>query len=564
MRGVILALLTATLVIVAPQLLPVSCAAQSASPAPVSQWNTFHGNAARTGWAAGPAPVRNDTIWAFETGGQVQSSPVTGGGALFVGSDSGRLYALAPATGRELWNRSFGEFATVQSTPAVQGDTLYIGCQNGSGSGLFALDASDGSVLWSIPDDTGIAASPALRHGVVYSASLNGTVLAANATTGEVLWQSGRGYDVWSSPALDDNCLYAGTIGGQLFSLWQDDGSERWNLTMGPGWTVYSTPAVSGGVVYAGFASYGERAGQVVALNASTGAVLWRQHNEGMYSTPAVTDEAVYAHVWNKTAGGSFLLAMPLEDPDGDGVISDGELLWSFQTMDFEGGSSPLVTDNLVVAGSSDGNLYAVNRTTGAPAWNVATGGKIVGSPLLFERKIYVGSMGGSVLCIGSASELPVLRVSVALEKPGLAAGTVMRINVVVRDEAGNPAEGAFVKFSVTAGNLSQSGASTFPDGTQSIKYLAPPVKRNTTVTLTVSAGRGGFAPGQASLDFTVTEYRSTYAGVQSQSTFNLARYLPYIALLAVLGAANLAVAAGIIRTGRRARRAGAEGGGRD
>jgi outer membrane protein assembly factor BamB len=511
----------------------------------------FRGSAARTGWAAGPAPVHNDTLWTFSPGAGVQSSPVISGGALFVGADDGRLYALSPSTGRELWNRSFGEYAVVQCTPAVHGDTVFTGCQNFSGSGLFALDVSDGSVLWSVPDDAGIVASPAYLDGAVFWGSQNGTVSSANASTGEVLWSTALGAEIWSSPALDDNCVYVGTVGGSFHALWRDDGSERWNITYETGWTVYSTPAVSGGVVYAGFAHYGEHAGEILALNASTGAVIWRHHNEGMYSAPAVTGDALYAHVWNKTAGGSFVLAMPLIDPNGDGVISDGELLWSFQTMDFEGGSSPLVTDNLVVVGSTDDYLYAVNRTTGAPAWNVTVGGKIVGSPVLFERKVYVGSMGGTVACIGSASELPVLKVSVSLEKVALAAGTVMRINVVIRDEAGNPAEGAFVKFSVTAGNLSQSGASTFPDGTQSIKYLAPPAKRNITVTLSVSAGRGGYASGAASVDFTVTEYKSTYSGVRSQSTFSLAKYVPYIALLAVLGAANLAVLALIVRAGR-------------
>jgi len=562
MRGVIITLLVATLIIVAPQIPSFAGAAGAAASGPASQWNTFHGNTARTGWAAGPAPVHNDTIWTFDTGGSVQSSPVIFGGSLFIGSDSGRLFALAPSTGRELWNRSFGEFAMVQSTPAAHGDALFVGCQNGSGSGLFALDGSDGSVLWSIPDDTGIAASPACQDGVVYSASLNGTVLAANATDGTVLWQSVQEGEVWTSPALDGTSLYAGTNRGRFFALSVDEGSELWNLTYPDGWTVYSTPAVAGGTVFAAFSDYGRLAGELVAINATTGAPIWKHHSEGIYSTPAVTDDAVYAHVWNKTAGGSFLVAMPRNDPNGDGVISESELLWSFQTMDFEGGSSPLVTDNLVVVGSTDDHLYAVDRATGALAWKVPTGGNIVGSPMLFERKLYIGSMGGSVLCIGSASELPALKVSVSLEKPSLASGTVMRINVVVSDEAGNPAEGAFVKFSVTAGNLSQSGASTFPDGSQSIKYLAPPVKRNTTVTISVSAGKGGFAAGHSSQDFVVTEYRSTYSGVKSQSTFNLGKYLPYIALLAILGAANLAVLAVIFRTGRPARPKKANGGG--
>lgn len=561
MRGVIFTLLVATVIIVAPRISPFSGAAGAPVEGPVPLWTAFHGSAARTGWAAGPAPVHNDTVWTFDTGGAVQSSPVIAGGTLFIGSDSGRLFALSPSTGRELWNRSFGEFATVQSTPAVAGDTLYVGCLNFSGSGLFALNATDGSVLWSVPDDTGIVASPAVSDGVVYWASQNGSVLAANATTGEVLWRSDAGGELWSSPALDENCLYVGTVTGRFLSLWRDDGTERWNLTYGEGWTAYSTPAVAGGTVLAGLANYGEGAGEILALNATTGAVAWRHSSEGMYSTPAVTDEAVFALVWNKTAGGSFLVALPRSDPDGDGVVSQGELLWSFQTMDFEGGSSPLVTDNLVVVGSTDDLLYAVDRATGALAWKYQTGGNIVGSPMLFERKIFIGSMDGLVSCIGSASELPVLRVEVSLEKPALSAGTVMRINVVVRDEAGNPAEGAFVKFSVSAGNLSQSGASTFPDGSQSIKFLAPEVRRNTTVTLSVSAGKGGFAAGVASVDFTVTEYRSAYSGVRSQSTFNLAKYLPYIALLAALGTANLAVAALILRTGRAAR-ADRKGGG--
>ena len=562
MRPIIIVLLTATLAIIAPSLLPPASAAEAPASGPVPQWPTFHGNAARTGWAAGPAPVHNDTIWTFDAQGSVQSSPVISGGTLFIGADSGRLFALSPSTGQELWNRSFGEFATVQSTPAVHDDALFVGCQNGSGSGLFALNATDGSVVWSIPDDTGIAASPAYMDGTVYSASLNGTVLAANATTGEVLWQTVYEGEVWTSPALDDNCLYGGTTTGTFFSLWLDTGAERWNLTYPSGWTVFSTPVVSGGSVYAGFSNHGRLAGEMVALNASTGRPVWTHYSEGIYSTPAVAENAVYAHVWNKTAGGSFLFALPSKDPNGDGIISEGELLWSFQTLDFEGGSSPLVTDNLVVVGSTDDNLYAVNRTTGAPAWAVATGGNIVGSPMLYERKIFVGSMGGSVFCIGSASELPSLRVSVSLEKQALAAGTVMRINVVVSDEAGNPTEGAFVKFSVTAGNLSQNGASSFPDGTQSIKYMAPDVKRNTTVTLSVSAGKGGFSTGAVALDFTVTEYRSTYSNVKSQSTFNFAKYLPYFVLLSALGAANAAVFVVIARAGRKARTAKTDGGG--
>jgi outer membrane protein assembly factor BamB len=525
-------------------------------------WSAFHGDARHAGWAAGPAPARGDVLWKFEPGAAVQSSPVLGGGLLYIGSDNGRLYALRPSTGEEVWNRSFGEFSTIQSTPAFSFGTVYVGSQNGSNSGLFALNASDGSILWSVPDDRGIAASPAVVNGTVYSCSQNGSVIAVNATTGEVLWTAGMGGEIWSSPAVEDGCVYAATIQGEAFALWAANGSLRWSLSLPDTWTIYSSPSLSNGTVYIGAASYSELGGELLALNSSSGAEIWRfSACQGDYSTAAVGDGTVFAHVWNKTAGGGYLVALPAEDPNGDGVISSGEMLWSFQTMDFEGGSSPLVTDNMVLVGSTNGNLYAVDRLTGSPAWNTSLGGIIVGSPSLFERRVFAGSMGGNVCCLGSASELPNLRITAALEKESLPSGMVMRINVWVTDEAGNPAEGAFVKFAASAGNLSQSGASTFPDGSQSIKYLAPPVKRDISVTLSITAGRGGFAPATLSKTFNVTVYRSSYSDVVSQSSFNFVKYSPYLAAIALLGISDAAVLAILGRKrwlpGRRRKPAG-------
>ena len=562
MRRLIQALLISTLLLSASSLFDCGRSENSPASGAVSMWSAFHGDARRTGWAAGSAPARGDILWSFDPGGPVQSSPALGGGLLFIGADNGRLYALRPSTGEEVWNRSFGEFATVQSTPAFSSGVVYIGSQNGSNSGLFALNASDGSVLWSVPDDRGIAASPAVVDGAVYSCSQNGTVLAVNATSGEILWTAAMGGEMWSSPAVDDGCVFGATIQGEAFALWAANGSLRWNLSLPETWTIYSSPCLSNGAVYIGAASYSELGGELLALNASTGKVIWRfSACQGDYSTAAAADGAVFAHVWNKTAGGSFLVALPAEDPNGDGVISPGEMLWSFQTMDFEGGSSPLVTDNMVLVGSSDGTLYAVDRQTGNPVWNASLGGKIVGSPAVFERRVFAGSMGGKVCCLGSVSELPNLRIRAAIERESLPSGMVMRMNVWVTDEAGNPAEGAFVKFAASAGNLSQSGASTFPDGSQSIKYLAPPVKRDITVTLSISAAKGGFAPAAISRTFNVTVYRSSYSGVESQSSFNFVKYSPYLAAIALLGIGDVAILAILARRrwlpGRRQKPAG-------
>jgi len=516
-------------------------AGSRAGTGPVSQWSGFRGGADRLGWAAGPSSASNDTLWTFDAGRPIQSSPVIGGGLLFFGSDSGYIHALNPSSGIEVWNRSAGEFATVQSTPCYDDGALYIGTQNGSHSELLALNASDGGLLWSVPDDSGIPSSPVESDGTVYYGSLNGSMVAVTSTSGSILWQTQRDGDIWGSPAVWNGTVFAGTIKGEVFALWAENGTVRWNITYPYPWTVYATPAVRNGTVYIGLANYGALKGELLALDAATGAIKWNfTECQSVYASVAVTDDVLYAHIWNKTVGGGFLAAMPLEEPSGDGVMARSELLWSFQTFDWEGGSSPLVTDNAVIVGSTDNRVYAVNRTTGIQLWNVTTQGIIVSSPAVFERKVFAGSMDGKLYSIGSVSELPGMKLTMKLERESLASGSVMRISVWLRDEAGNPVEGGYIKFRVGAGNLSQNGASTFPDGSQSVKFMAQSVKANTTVTLTAEGARGGLAPTTGSVSFTVTPYKSTYQNVKSQSTFNAAKYTPYFIALAVLCGADI------------------------
>ncbi len=538
-------------------ILPPLCPSQGAhaepsGDAPVPQWSMFRGGPARVGAAAGPGPLSSEALWSFDTGGPVQSSPAIGGDMVYIGSDNGRVFAISTRTGDEVWNRSFGEYAAVQSTPCYHEGTLYIGSMNGAESGLFALNASDGAVIWSVPDDGGIAASPAYQEGRVYSCSLNGTVLALDASTGELVWASARNGEIWSSPALSGGALYGGTIKGEVFALEISDGAERWSARLDDGWMVYSTPCVYNGTVLVGASKYDARkGGRVMALNATTGSKIWELNEcEGAYASVAAAGGVVYAHVWEWSERRGLLLALPFKDPDEDGLVKRAEAIWAFETDEFEGGSSPLVTDNLVVVGCTGGRVYALDRETGGLVWSFAVGEKIVGSAALFERRVIIGAMDGRVYAVGSSSELPGLRVGATLERDRLPSGTVMRINVLVTDEAGNPVEGAFVRLSVTAGSLSQSGASTFPDGSQSVKYLAPTVGRETAVALSLSAAKAGYAEGAASIEFTVVEHRSQYAGVRSQSVFNWGKYAPYLVALGLLLASNIALLALLYKRG--------------
>jgi outer membrane protein assembly factor BamB len=73
---------------------------------------------------------------------------------------------------------------------------------------------------------------------------------------------------------------------------------------------------------------------------------------------------------------------------------SDGRLLWR-GAMGGSGKASPVVTEDLVVAGAGDGVLYAFDRARGRPRWKLRTAGEILARPLATSEGFYVGSGDG-------------------------------------------------------------------------------------------------------------------------------------------------------------------------
>ena len=65
--------------------------------------------------------------------------------------------------------------------------------------------------------------------------------------------------------------------------------------------------------------------------------------------------------------------------------------------------SSPSVLESLVYVGSSDGRLYALERSTGAIAWAFRVGGMVWTSPAVVGGNIYFGSHDGFIYSISEA-----------------------------------------------------------------------------------------------------------------------------------------------------------------
>jgi outer membrane protein assembly factor BamB len=101
---------------------------------------------------------------------------------------------------------------------------------------------------------------------------------------------------------------------------------------------------------------------------------------------------------------------------------------WSFVTG---GGvfSSPAVSGDVVVVGSDDGSVYALDATTGKLRWKRTTGGPVRSSPVIAGGRVFVGSNDGSLYALDLTTGSVVWKAPIGYEivsSPAVAGGVVV------------------------------------------------------------------------------------------------------------------------------------------
>ena len=81
-----------------------------------------------------------------------------------------------------------------------------------------------------------------------------------------------------------------------------------------------------------------------------------------------------------------------------------GEKLWMYETGAGSNSiwSSPAIDSGRVYIGARDFNLYCLNETNGALLWKYLTGGEVDSSPLVANGRVYFGSFDGNLYCLNS------------------------------------------------------------------------------------------------------------------------------------------------------------------
>lgn len=281
------------------------------------------------------------TAWSYQAKGlhrpkngrtsALETTPLYVEGKLFVSNPLGRVAALDPATGKELWSfdpkiprdAGYGDFTNRGVSWHKSGRILAVSVD----ARLFSLDSRTGKMLWEVDLRKGLRIAPDRFSDyeqtsppcVIGNIVVVGSAVADNGSTrmpsGEV-----RGFDVKTGRLLWtwDPIPQSQTGGGNAWSIITAD--EKRGI-------VYVPTGSASPDYYGGKRKAPNHANSIVALEAKTGRMLW-------------SFQTVHHDLW-------------------DYDVASPPLLYRANGQD------------AVAVGSKTGHLFLLNRITGKPIFGV-------------------------------------------------------------------------------------------------------------------------------------------------------------------------------------------------
>jgi outer membrane protein assembly factor BamB len=235
---------------------------------------------------------------------------------------------LANTPARDLWSSEIDSQRRSWTAPVIVDGVLYAGATSevrGVGNGR-----------WGGPS----------RYWI--------NIYAFNISNGHQIWTYQATFQTLTNLAFSDCRVFFGVRGeddyrgdttSSLFALNATNGDLLWK-TLCP--YVYGIPVVGDGAVFT------DSAHSILAFDGASGRRLWNfTANDFFFSTPTTTDGVVYGS--SSTNDHTFYALN----------TGDGSVIWSISG---NMGSATAV-DGAVYVPSDEGNIFALNTTTGAEMW---------------------------------------------------------------------------------------------------------------------------------------------------------------------------------------------------
>ena len=243
---------------------------------------------------------------------------------------------------------------------------------------LYCLAADSGQFQWKYATEGGLAASPAPVGASVIIGSEDKRLYCVNSKTGRINWTYYAEGPIRGSPRVAHDHVIFGADDSFLHAVNVQTGRRVWRAEADG--AVRSTPCIDNDRIY-----FGCESGELYCLD-FTGAIKWRfRAKRAITSGPAVAD----------------------------GLVIVGSMDWSVYALESTSGwsvwrsrtgrpviSTGCVYRNLLYIGSSDGALYAFDTRSGKVKWRFETEGQVNSSPVYHNGAVYFGSVDGHLYAV--------------------------------------------------------------------------------------------------------------------------------------------------------------------
>lgn len=215
----------------------------------------------------------------------------------------------------------------------------------------------------------------------------------------------------WSGAVISGNQIYLGSMAGELVAMDATSGARLWIVRVaGPAQSgggcaapsasvaIYGAPAVGNGIIYVGgYVQSGDISqGKVYAFVSGQEEPRWVYPRDGYLAGPVVGGLVVSGDKVYFGAADGKVYALDAVDGHKIAEYQTGNKIWS----------TPAIANGVLYISSFDKKLYALDATTLAPTgWKqFETTGAIVATPLVHQSIVYIGSFDRYLYAIDIAS----------------------------------------------------------------------------------------------------------------------------------------------------------------
>ena len=304
-------------------------------------------------------------IWRFHTGDDGPTAAVVKDGYCGFNTESCILYILKARTGELVWQKWLGD--PLMSQPAIENDRVYMAYPGSDGNHYLACMAlKDGKDLWKQPITGELITAPVVDGGSVYATVLDGTVYRFDETSGKLLWSDKK--NATSAPMVYEGQVYLSLREAQK------EGDKT--------------------VQYEGMARMENAQGKQIDKG------LWARQKADYLSVDKTSRYAAAQKAADASVGfSSAPAAAKLHQAEGNLGVSSVSGVWAYQ------GSRPTVHKGNSYQAMGD-NLQCLDARSGKKLWEQKyvpkdknAGGRALTPPSLTEKKLFVGSSEGELLC---------------------------------------------------------------------------------------------------------------------------------------------------------------------